>query len=243
MRAALKITNGGHGVPRPAYFEIALRWLAAILAALALGQTALHLGTPHLAISGWTLNLTRKLLVQAKELKDFEFLATKPIWAGKKLKTLLQHVGLANYNRELVNWKLEDEVYRDYVLSPEIDPAFDGDLNWRRSLWENFYPRIRHENDPKSAAEIVVRFLRERVTILNITFPEQSIFEIWERELTDATGFERIYVAALRAAQRRVQFVSLSRTAQNANRSPPASPSTFPRWCQNNAPASVPCPP
>ena len=39
------------------------------------------------------------------------------------------------------------------VLSPEIDSAFDGDLNWRRELWENFYPRIRKENSAETAAE------------------------------------------------------------------------------------------
>ena len=188
----------GFSLPRPV--AVALTTLSILLAVAAIGISALHLITPQLAISERTLNLARKHLVQAKELKDFEFLAAKPIWAGKPLKTLLQHAELANYNRELINWKFEDEIYRDFVLSPEIDPVFDGELNWRRPLWGNFYPRIRRENDPAAAAEIVVRFLCERVTISDKTLPQQSISEIWERELADAAGCERIYVAALRAA-------------------------------------------
>ena len=66
-------------------------------------------------------------------------------------------------------------------------------------LWEAFYPRIRHENDPVSAAQIVVRYLRERITISDSAEPNRSIAEIWESGIADQKGFERIYVAALRA--------------------------------------------
>ena len=146
--------------------EKALRWIAAVLAAAALGQTALHLVPPRLAVSERTLAIARKHLVQAKEMKDFDYLSAAPVWPGKRLGILLEHVELANYNRELIDWKTGESVYRDFVLSPEIDAAADGDLAWRRPLWENFYPRIRKEAEPASAAEIVVRFLRERVTVI-----------------------------------------------------------------------------
>ena len=88
--------------------DVALRWLAGVLAVAALGQTALHLVPPRLATSERTLSIARKHLVQAKELGDFEFLAANPVWRGKPLKTLLEHAELAHYNRELINWKLED---------------------------------------------------------------------------------------------------------------------------------------
>jgi predicted esterase len=142
------------------------RWLAAVLAAAALALTGLHVIAPRLPISKRTLAVARKHRVPPGQQSDFEFLAAKPCWPGKPLKTLPEHVELANYNRELINWKLDEPVYQQFVLSPEIDPALDGDLNWRRALWENFYPRIRREQGPEAAAEIVVRFLRERVTIL-----------------------------------------------------------------------------
>lgn len=201
-------------------WEIGLRWVAAILATAAIAQTALHLIPPRLQVSERTLSIARKHLVQPKELRDFDFLSPNPVWHGKRLGTLLTHVELANYNRELINWKLDDQIYRDFVLNPQIDPESDGDLNWRRELWETLYPRIRKEDSTEAAAEIVVRFLRERVTITERRSPSQrqsavppgagladpefralvSIADIWLRQVTDERGFETVYVAALRSA-------------------------------------------
>jgi dienelactone hydrolase len=183
----------------PRWWEITLHWLAAVLATAALAQTALHLVPPHLGTTERTLSIARKHLVQGKELGDFNFLAANPVWRGKPLKTLLEHVELAHYNRELINWKLDELVYREFVLSPQIEPAADGELNWRRPLWENFYPRIRKEQDPQAAAEIVVRFLRERVTIAPGNGLPAAVAEIWQRQITNERGFEAVYVAALRS--------------------------------------------
>jgi hypothetical protein len=66
-------------------------------------------------------------------------------------------------------------------------------------LWEEFYPRIRHESSTEDAAVIVVRHLRERVTIADIPNPPRDVPTIWLRQITDEAGFELIYVAALRS--------------------------------------------
>jgi predicted esterase len=191
---------GAGGTAAPLFWwEIGLRWLAPILAAAALAQTALHLVPPRLPISERTLGIARGHLVQNKELGDFEFLTANPVWRGKPLKTLLEHVELANYNRELINWKLDEPIYQQFVLSPEIDPVADGDLSWRRPLWENFYPRIRKEQGPEAAAEIVARFLRERVTIAQGSGLASTVAEIWRRQIANERGFEAVYVAALRS--------------------------------------------
>ena len=168
--------GGAHGVTRP---TIALRWLAGMVAAVALGLTVLHLGTPQLAVSERTLAVARRFLVPAQERSDFEFLAAKKIWSNTPLKTLLQHAHLANYNRTLVNWKLDEPMYREFVLSPEIFPSPGlaatlspsdgerdgvrglGEMKWRRPLWEHFYPRIRKESSMEVAVEIIVRNLNE----------------------------------------------------------------------------------
>ncbi|HEX5222574.1 MAG TPA: hypothetical protein VFZ59_23670, partial [Verrucomicrobiae bacterium] len=223
--------SGAHGVTRSAinsqpstlnFFNFGLRWLVGIVAVAALGLTVMHLGVPQLAVSERTLNLARKFLVPPKEQSDFEYLAAKPIWSGQPLKTLLQHAHLANYNRTLVNWKLEDQLYREFVLSPEIfsppglaatvstnsgavdvrprnvqdreisadsrprlhcgerenavitsppatiNPQPPTDLNWRRPLWEHFYPRVRKESDPLAAAEVVLRLLPEKPRVANL---------------------------------------------------------------------------
>jgi len=66
-------------------------------------------------------------------------------------------------------------------------------------LWEEFYPRIRHESSPEDAAKIVVRHLRERVTIADQLNLPRDTPAIWLRQITDENGFEIIYVAALRS--------------------------------------------
>lgn len=194
--------------------EIALRCVAAVLAIWALADTALHQVPPYLAVTDRTLAIARKYLVPAKERADLEFLATLPIWHDVKLETLLTHAELANYNRELINWQLDETNYEDYVLSPIITDAPDEQLNWRRPLWEEFYPRIRHETSPEGAAVIVVRHLRECVTIAPMSDRACDVPTIWLRQITDETGFQIIYVAALRSvgiparldARRQAQF-------------------------------------
>lgn len=179
--------------------EIALRWLAAILAAWALAVTTIHLATPHFPVNDTTLSIARRSLVQPKERTDFEYLAAQPIWHGRKLHVLLTHVELANYNRELINWQLNEDRYRDYVLTPVITGQLSEKFNWRRPLWEEFYPRIRHESSPEDAATIVVRHLRERVTVADLPNLSHDVPTIWLKQITDEAGFEIIYVATLRS--------------------------------------------
>ena len=181
-----------------------MRWLAVILAIIALAVTAWHLVPPHFPVSERTLNIARQYLIQPKESADFETLAGQPIWRGQKLQVLLDHVELAGYNRELINWQLDETNYQNYVLSPVIELSTNNSqpatsYNWRRPLWEEFYPRIRHESSPEDAAQIVVRHLRERVTIAAISNASHEVPTIWLRQITDASGFEIIYVAALRS--------------------------------------------
>jgi predicted esterase/LysM repeat protein len=177
--------------------EIVLRWFAVLLAIGALSVTALHLVTPLFAVGDTTSVIARRFLVQPKERASFEYLVAQPIWRGQRLKTLLEHVELADYNRELVNWQVDDKVYRNFVLSPVIE--LSTNLNWRRPLWEEFYPRIRHESSTEDAARIVVRHLRERVTIATMPNPSYDVPLIWLRQITDEAGFEIICVAALRS--------------------------------------------
>lgn len=179
--------------------EIALRWVAGIMAISVLAESTFHVVPAHLPISNKSLALARRFSVRPRELADFEFLAARPIWSGVKLKVLLEHVELAIYNREIINWRLDDDVYRDYVLCPVITGRPGEALNWRRTLWEEFYPRIRHENSPADAAVIVVRHLRERVTVATMHNPPRDVGSIWLRQITDETGFQIIYVAALRS--------------------------------------------
>jgi len=189
-------------VPKPGNAQKPGAWLRALAVMFfiaALGISAVHLITPQLPVGKSALGFARKFLLHRKESDNFEWLASQPIWSGKKMKLLLEHVQLATYNRELVNWKLDDEIYRQFVLSPEIAPGFGGQLDWRRTLWEYFYPRIRKEDSVASATAIVARGLGERVTIVSNRINQSSIANVWKTQRTDRTGFDVIYVASLRS--------------------------------------------
>lgn len=192
--------------------EIAIHWLAALLAIWALTETAIHLVTPQFFVNDRVISIARRFLVQPKEFDDFEYFAANPIWHGQKLKSLLDHVELAGYNRELINWQLDDKIYRDYVLSSVITGKAGEQFDWRRPLWEEFYPRVRHESSPEDATRIVVRHLRERVTIATFPDPSHEVPGIWLKQITDETGFEIIYVAALRSVGIPARLDSNSRT-------------------------------
>lgn len=181
---------------------------AVILATVALAQSGIHLITPRLSVSDTTISIARKWLLAPKWNEDFETLAAKPFWHGQRLKILLTHVELANYCvYELINWKVDKAIYDKFVLSPIIDSESDSELNWRRPLWEFFYPRVRKEDSPEAAAEIIVRTLRERVTITEepsfsadrMSAARCGIETIWRNQITDERGFQRIYVATLRS--------------------------------------------
>ena len=177
-----------------------VRWGGLILSFVVIGFVLLYLLFPQVKITPRRLVIARNFMVSSKDQVDFEYLARKPIWSEKRIVILLSHLELANYNRLLVNWKLDHKTYQEFVLSPEIDDKFDGDMNWRRTLWVSFYPRIRKESSLDAAAEIVAYYLRGRVTISEISNSPQDIEHIWERQITTLHGYERLLVAALRSA-------------------------------------------
>lgn len=180
-------------------WEAALRWLAGGLAALALGQAVVHLIAPRLPVNDTTLALARRFLVPPPHLADLDVLADAPFWRGERLKTLLEHVELSTYCRTLVNWKIDDAVYREFVLSPIIEAERSKGLQWRRPLWESLYPRVRREQTPEATAGIVARHLRARLTVAAVQGSADDVTAIWRNQITDPAGFERILVASLRS--------------------------------------------
>jgi predicted esterase len=195
--------NSSHLDPYPRLSRILI--LAACLAGVVGVVVAiLHIGLPRLTISPTPLDWTRCWVVRAPMRKDFDWLTKQPFAEGLKISTLLQHLELADLQRKFFYPDLDAEMYRTYVLSPVVEPSSinsppSTNFHWRRQLWENCYPRIRHETSAASAAQIVVRFLRERVTISPADVEPRGVATIWRQGITDAKGFEFVYVAALRS--------------------------------------------
>jgi len=173
--------------------------VAGVLVLAVVAQTSMRLILPGLSANDDTVAVARRLLVQERERQDFDYLAANTAWQGRKLGPLIEHAHLANYNRQLVNWELTDPVFRDYVLNPQIHPASDGGMDWRRTLWESFYPRIRKEMSSEAAAQIVATHLRERVTIAEGAGWPSLIRDAWQKQITNEAGFHALYVAALRS--------------------------------------------
>jgi hypothetical protein len=172
---------------------------AAMLATTAIAQTVIHLGLPRVPASQTTLSLARRLLVKPHLKADFQWLANQPIWRGQRISTLVTHLDLAALQRKSFYPDLDDATYRRFVLSPIISGDDSGELVWRRQLWEDFYLHVRNETTPEAAARIVVRLLRQRMSIDSKSKHPTGVRTTWECAITDEPGFERIYVAALRS--------------------------------------------
>jgi transglutaminase-like putative cysteine protease len=146
-----------------------------------------------------TLSLAETFIVGARWEKDFQVLARDPSLQGKRLGAILAHAELAHLQRQQFYHELEESTYQQYVLSPIVDALPVAEVDWRRTLWEAFYPRVRNEHDPVAAARVVVRALRERVGIDASYAYRVGPETVWELGMADEKGFARIYVAALRS--------------------------------------------
>jgi hypothetical protein len=184
---------------KAAWSAVILESLAIVTATTALGLTAIHLWVSRLPINDTTSSLAETFLVQFHLKGDFEYLISNPAYHGRRLGAILTHVELADLQRKQFFPDLDESTFRRFILSPDVDDLPLNEIDWRRTLWENFYPRIRHESDVVAAAQIVVRFLRERVGIDPGYRYRVGVETIWTQQMTNEAGFERIYVAALRS--------------------------------------------
>ncbi|MCX8089392.1 MAG: transglutaminase-like domain-containing protein [Verrucomicrobiae bacterium] len=183
----------------PVGLEICVWGLAVLLAGAAFAYTALHWIVLRLPANGRTLPIAKRFVVRHDQQADWEFLATNLDWQGQRIKTILEHVALAAYNRRVVEWKVDDPLYRPYVLSPQIAAVTDPERNWRRLLWENLFPHIRRESRLDAATEIIVWQLRSRVTVADAEQIPTGVESIWRRQLANQQGFAKLSVAALRS--------------------------------------------
>ena len=179
--------------------SLILESLAVVTATVALGLTAIHLGLPQMPVNDTTVSLAEMFLVQPRLEGDFEYLISNSAYHDKRLGAILAHVELADLQRKQFYPDLDEPTFRQFILSPDVDDLPLNEIDWRRNLWENFYPRVRHESDPVAAAQIVVQFLRGRVGIDPGYHYRVGVETIWTQQMTDEAGFERIYVAALRS--------------------------------------------
>ncbi len=176
-----------------------LRLLVLLLIAIACVETTAHWVLPRMRVSSGTIRVARRLLVQSALRPDFDWLVQSNRARDRMIGELVDNVELAGLQQSLLGVSLETSDYRQFILSPWVDDQTGGDLRWRRALWETLYPRIRRVTEVRQAAEIISRSLRERISITSSDSRRTEISEIWARGTADPSGFQRIYVAGLRA--------------------------------------------
>jgi hypothetical protein len=181
------------------YSDMVIRAFLAVSVLASAADSALHIGVPRLAVTPKTLDIAKRYLVAPWDLQDLNYLASQPIKAGTSIGDILDDAELSNYNRTLVNWRLSDSLYRQFVLSPAIPANPLADLPRRRSLWENFYPWIRKENSPAAAAAIVLRRLRRSETVPALQAKSETSGGLGVSNGADRRSFGYLLVASLRS--------------------------------------------
>jgi hypothetical protein len=177
---------------------VLLKLVTCFVTITALGMTSLNLLVPELNVNEFSLSMAKSFLLQS-HADDISFLGQQKAVDKIKLKILLQDVQLANLQRHQFYSSLENGMFQQYILSPQIDsqaPAW----NSRKELWEYFQPRIRKQHDPLLGAKIIVDYLLERVGIDSSYGADQDADTIWIQKMASEGGFQRIYVTALRSA-------------------------------------------
>jgi hypothetical protein len=198
---SIQPTNKQVGWQSSIWLKVGIKLATFLLVYGALLLSLVYLGLPQLMVTKWSLAGARVWLVREGLREDFDFLVANGglQWHRYRLAALLQNVELSDQQRHQFYANLNEPTYQNYVLSPEICELPLQELNWRRVLWVFFYPYVSHSNDPAGAAKIVVRLLRERVGIEPTSGFAVGVETIWQEGVTDEKGFDRIYVAAMRA--------------------------------------------
>ncbi len=176
-----------------------LSGICVLCLASAVVMTFLHTFLPTFSTNQATLSIARRVLVGKDWRKDFDILAMDSSWRTRPLGHLLAYAELVNYTAfNLVNWKVSEQEYHDYVRSPVIDDTVPVETDWREIFWEYFYPKIRKENSPSAAAAILIRYLRESV-LVSAGVDHTPMAVAWRRGLANPETFRSMHVAVLRS--------------------------------------------
>jgi len=160
------------------------------------------------------VNVVDTIMFSQRSSDDLHYILNTSTCNGVGMKVILSHIVLSELTRKRFYSRLSDEMFRDFVLSPNIYYVPLNEMNWRIVLWRRFYPKIKSQTDPLIAAQIVARGLKESVCVDATRFRAVGIETTWVEQETDEVGFQMLYVASLRSvgiaarltAETRVEF-------------------------------------
>ena len=176
-------------------------WLfiaARIVSLLAFGDLILQWALLRTSVTPLTFTISKKCLTAQDCRGDLDWLMTFSDWRDQNIDTLISYSKLARHAAyEVANWHLDQTAYQKWVLSPFIEPD-SREMNWRRDLWEALCSQVKDEKSSEATARIVVRLLREQVTIDPRCVKQLGIRTIWTAGIANPDDFETLYVAGLR---------------------------------------------
>lgn len=155
---------------------------------------------PLLPATRGTIAIARFCLVPPAQRPDLDWLSTQPGCDAHTLGTLSDQLKLAARGKEILHKGLSANDQRAFLLSPSLGGSGLHDFKWRRILWQFFYPRVRTDWLADRAPEIVAQSLRERVGTSLEAPGGQTVEEMWRLGWAHPRDFERLSVAAMRAA-------------------------------------------
>jgi predicted esterase len=160
--------------------------------------SGLHLILPLCTVNTTSLRLARFWCVQPELRQDFDWLARQPEASNTRICELLNNLQLASLQRGQFTADLSGQQWREFVLSPWIEPA-THDVGWRRDLWESFYPLVRRETDVEHAAIQIARHLKLSIYLSNVGRGDETIIQCWRLGTVNASQRELLHTAVLRA--------------------------------------------
>jgi hypothetical protein len=175
-------------------------WGVAIVTALfAVGQTTANLALGHYEATSANLAKAERRLLHSGLSRDWQWLLKSGMSAGTTVSEWIDTVELANLQRRQFYDELSEDLFRGFVLSPQVMSGWllRGDL--RRELWRYFAPRVRKESDVTKGAAIIAQELRIQVTS-NPNAAAVALLLAWQRGEAHPDEWEALYIAALRSA-------------------------------------------
>lgn len=115
------------------------------------------------------------------------------------LHAICDYVESAEQVTRYFGHRVDPNRYSEMILNPEISPRHRIEMNFRRTLWEVFRPRVRTITDTSAAARYVQNVLRSHITVSERAPAGQTMAVAWLNGAATPALYEIIYVASLRS--------------------------------------------
>lgn len=138
-----------------------LRVLCLCLAGYAAAFTLVLLFLRFCTVNRATLRVAEAFCIPKEAMASFVHLSTSGKWQLRRMGELIDTVRVSEYNRRLVQWKVNKELYYQFVLDDELGHGRRLSAKSRTALWFLFYPKIKGRASALDAVKSIKDYLKE----------------------------------------------------------------------------------